>query len=31
MVLVGLNDMLADMGLAGQYDHPRGARNLCRR
>jgi 2-keto-3-deoxy-L-rhamnonate aldolase RhmA len=23
MVLVGLNDMLADMGLAGQYDHPK--------
>ena len=23
IVLVGLNDMLADMGLAGQYDHPR--------
>ena len=22
-MLVGLNDMLADMGLAGQYDHPR--------
>ena len=21
-MLVGLNDMLADMGLAGQYDHP---------
>ncbi len=23
IILVGLNDMLADMGLAGQYDHPR--------
>src|ERR1051325_4909605 len=23
MVLVGLNDMLGDMGLAGQYDHPK--------
>jgi 2-keto-3-deoxy-L-rhamnonate aldolase RhmA len=23
IVLVGLNDMLADMGLAGQYDHPK--------
>ena len=23
IVLVGLNDMLADMGLVGQYDHPR--------
>jgi 4-hydroxy-2-oxoheptanedioate aldolase len=23
IVLVGLNDMLADMGLTGQYDHPR--------
>jgi 2-keto-3-deoxy-L-rhamnonate aldolase RhmA len=23
VVLVGLNDMLADMGLAGQYDHPK--------
>ena len=23
MVLVGLNDMLADWGLAGEYDHPR--------
>ena len=23
LVLVGLNDMLADMGLAGQYDHPK--------
>lgn len=23
IVLVGLNDMLADMGLPGQYDHPR--------
>src|SRR4051812_25483513 len=23
IVLVGLNDMLGDMGLAGQYDHPR--------
>jgi 4-hydroxy-2-oxoheptanedioate aldolase len=23
MVLVGLNDLLADWGLAGQYDHPR--------
>jgi 4-hydroxy-2-oxoheptanedioate aldolase len=23
MVLIGLNDMLADWGLAGQYDHPR--------
>jgi 2-keto-3-deoxy-L-rhamnonate aldolase RhmA len=23
IALVGLNDMLADMGLAGQYDHPR--------
>jgi 2-keto-3-deoxy-L-rhamnonate aldolase RhmA len=22
IVLVGLNDMLGDMGLAGQYDHP---------
>ena len=22
-VLVGLNDMLGDMGLAGQYDHPK--------
>ena len=28
IVLVGLNDMLGDMGLAGQYDHPQGARNL---
>ena len=28
IVLVGLNDMLADMGLAGQYDHPQGARDL---
>jgi 4-hydroxy-2-oxoheptanedioate aldolase len=23
IVLVGLNDMLGDMGLAGQYDHPK--------
>jgi 2-keto-3-deoxy-L-rhamnonate aldolase RhmA len=23
IVLVGLNDMLADMGLTGEYDHPR--------
>jgi 4-hydroxy-2-oxoheptanedioate aldolase len=23
VVLVGLNDMLGDMGLAGQYDHPK--------
>ncbi len=23
LVLVGLNDMLGDLGLAGQYDHPR--------
>ena len=23
MVLVGVNDLLADLGLAGQYDHPR--------
>jgi 4-hydroxy-2-oxoheptanedioate aldolase len=23
IVLVGLNDLLADVGLAGQYDHPR--------
>lgn len=23
MVLIGLNDYLADIGLAGQYDHPR--------
>ena len=23
LVLVGLNDMLGDMGLAGQYDHPK--------
>ncbi len=23
IVLVGLNDMLGDMGLTGQYDHPR--------
>jgi 4-hydroxy-2-oxoheptanedioate aldolase len=23
IVLVGLNDMLGDLGLAGQYDHPR--------
>ena len=23
IVLVGLNDMLADMGLTGQYDHPK--------
>ena len=23
IVLVGLNDMLSDMGLAGQYDHPK--------
>ena len=22
-MLVGLNDMLGDMGLAGQYDHPK--------
>ena len=23
MVLIGSNDLLADLGLAGQYDHPR--------
>lgn len=23
MVLIGVNDLLADMGLAGQFDHPR--------
>ena len=23
LVLVGLNDMLGEMGLAGQYDHPK--------
>ena len=23
MVMIGSNDMLADMGIAGQYDHPR--------
>ena len=23
MVLVGLNDLLADWGIPGQYDHPR--------
>jgi len=22
-VMIGSNDMLADMGIAGQYDHPR--------
>jgi 4-hydroxy-2-oxoheptanedioate aldolase len=30
VVLVGLNDMLADMGLTGQYDHPR-VREIYRR
>ena len=23
MVLIGTNDLLADLGLAGQYDHPK--------
>lgn len=23
MVLIGINDMLASMGLAGQYEHPK--------
>lgn len=23
MVMIGSNDLLADMGLTGQYDHPR--------
>jgi 2-keto-3-deoxy-L-rhamnonate aldolase RhmA len=30
VALVGLNDMLADMGLTGQYDHPR-VREIYRR
>ena len=29
LVLVGLNDLLADWGIPGQYDHPRVRGGLC--
>ena len=31
MVLVGLNDLLADWGIPGQYDHPRVRDAACRK